>query len=137
MHLNSTVLNSGGMRHKNRLSPYNEGVTDGLPFLLLVFCTRSLRQSGTGYIERQVQNLLLSRGNGLPGISEACYTLKNDRKNLDNRILQIRNERDLFLFNTHLQLAEEDGTSKSSQQMKKTRRLSDYGRTSGGLPRPK
>ena len=35
----------------------------------------------------------------------SLYTLKNDRKNLDNRIQQIRNKRDLFLFNTHLQLA--------------------------------
>ena len=47
------------------------------------------------------------------------YTLKNDRKNLDNRIQQIRNERDLFLFNTHLQLAEEDGTIQSLRQQMK------------------
>lgn len=49
----------------------------------------------------------------------SLYTLKNDRKNLDNRIQQIRNERDLFLFNTHLQLAEEDGTIQSLRQQMK------------------
>ena len=49
----------------------------------------------------------------------SLYTLKNDRKNLDNRIQQIRNKRDLFLFNTHLQLAEEDGTIQSLRQQMK------------------
>ncbi|EDY94755.1 hypothetical protein BACPLE_03165 [Phocaeicola plebeius DSM 17135] len=49
----------------------------------------------------------------------SLYTLKNDRKNLDNRIQQIRNERDLFLFNTHFQLAEEDGTIQSLRQQMK------------------
>lgn len=49
----------------------------------------------------------------------SLYTLKNDRKNLDNRIQQIRNERDLFLFNTHLQLTEEDGTIQSLRQQMK------------------
>ena len=37
MHLNSTALNSGGMKHKNRLSPYNERGCRRVTFLLLVF----------------------------------------------------------------------------------------------------
>lgn len=50
----------------------------------------------------------------------SLYTLKNDRKKLDNQLQKIQNERDLFLFHTQLQVAEEDGTIQSlRQQMKK------------------
>lgn len=49
----------------------------------------------------------------------SLYTLKNDRKNLDNRLQRIQNERDLFLFHTHLQLAEEDGAIQNLRQQMK------------------
>lgn len=50
----------------------------------------------------------------------SLYTLKNDRRKLDNQLQKIQNERDLFLFHTQLQVAEEDGTIQSlRQQMKK------------------
>ncbi len=50
----------------------------------------------------------------------SLYTLKNDRKKLDNQLQKIQNGRDLFLFHTQLQVAEEDGTIQSlRQQMKK------------------
>lgn len=50
----------------------------------------------------------------------SLYTLKNDRKKLDNQLQKIQDERDLFLFHTQLQVAEEDGTIQSlRQQMKK------------------
>lgn len=50
----------------------------------------------------------------------SLYTLKNDRKKLDNQLQKIQNERDLFLFHTQLQVAEENGTIQSlRQQMKK------------------
>lgn len=50
----------------------------------------------------------------------SLYTLKNDRKKLDNQLQKIQNERDSFLFHTQLQVAEEDGTIQSlRQQMKK------------------
>lgn len=39
----------------------------------------------------------------------SLYTLKNDKRKLDTQYQQIESNRDLFLFNTRLQLAEEDG----------------------------
>ena len=49
----------------------------------------------------------------------SLYTLKNDRKKLDNQLQKIQSERDLFLFHTHLQLAEEDGTIQTLRQQMK------------------
>ena len=54
----------------------------------------------------------------------SLYTLKNDRRKLDNQLQKIQNERDLFLFHTQLQVAEEDGTIQSlRQQMKKDEKI--------------
>ena len=40
----------------------------------------------------------------------SLYTLKNDRRKLDTEQLQIASKRDVFLLNTHLQLAERGGS---------------------------
>lgn len=47
------------------------------------------------------------------------YTLKNDKRKLDTRRLQIESNRDLFLFNTRLQLAEQDGILLALQKQMK------------------
>ena len=39
----------------------------------------------------------------------SLYTLKNDRKNIDNRMQQIDTERELFIFNTRLKMKEQEG----------------------------
>lgn len=39
----------------------------------------------------------------------SLYTLKNDKRKLETQRQQIQTQKDLFLFNTHLQLAEEEG----------------------------
>lgn len=49
----------------------------------------------------------------------SLYTLKNDRRKLDTERQQIQSNRDLFLFNTHLQLAEQDGNISTLQQQMK------------------
>ncbi|WP_303179655.1 TolC family protein [uncultured Butyricimonas sp.] len=49
----------------------------------------------------------------------SLYTLKNDKRKLDTERQQVQSNRDLFLFNTRLQVAEEDGNiSALRQQMK-------------------
>lgn len=49
----------------------------------------------------------------------SLYTLKNDRRKLDTERQQIQSNRDLFLFNTRLQLAEQDGHISTLQQQMK------------------
>lgn len=50
----------------------------------------------------------------------SLYTLKNDRRKLDTEQLQIASKRDVFLLNTHLQLAEQEGAIHAlRQQMEK------------------
>lgn len=57
---------------------------------------------------------------------------------LDNQLQKIQSERDLFLFHTHLQLAEEDGTIQTlRQQMKEDEEIIRLRKTSGFLPKPK
>ena len=49
----------------------------------------------------------------------SLYTLKNDKRKLDTEKQRIESNRDLFLFNTRLQVAEKDGTiSALRKQMK-------------------
>ena len=118
MHLNSTVLNYGGMKHKNRPSLYNERDYRRVTFLLFsLFAQGAYGNPGLDILKDKFRTYYLV-GARFTWNFGSLYTLKNDRKNLDNRIQQIRNERDLFLFNTHLQLAEEDGTIQSSSPAK-------------------
>lgn len=49
----------------------------------------------------------------------SLYTLKNDKQKLDTQRQQIENNRNLFLFNTHLKLAEQDGKINTLQQQMK------------------
>lgn len=44
------------------------------------------------------------------------YTLKNDKHKLDTEQQQIASQRDLFLLNTHLQLAEQEGAIRTLHQ---------------------
>lgn len=46
----------------------------------------------------------------------SLYTLKNDRRKLETERRQIASNRDLFLFNTRLQLAEQDGKLNALQR---------------------
>ena len=49
----------------------------------------------------------------------SLYTLKNDKQKLDTQRQQIESNRNLFLFNTHLKLAEQDGKINTLQQQMK------------------
>lgn len=49
----------------------------------------------------------------------SLYTLRNDRQKLDTQRQQIESNRDLFLFNTRLKLAEQDGKINTLQQQMK------------------
>jgi len=49
----------------------------------------------------------------------SLYTLKNDKQKLDTQRQQIESNRNLFLFNTHLKLAEQDGKINALQQQMK------------------
>ncbi len=49
----------------------------------------------------------------------SLYTLKNDRRKLDTERQQVESNRDLFLFNTRIQLAEQDGNVNALQQQMK------------------
>ena len=89
-----------------------------------------VRQKGlqTGYMPRF--SLFAQGGYGNPGLNflkdkfepfyvvgarlswkfGSLYTLKNDRRKLEVERESVETERDLFLFNTRLQIAEQDGT---------------------------
>lgn len=49
----------------------------------------------------------------------SLYTPKNDKQKLDTQRQQIESNRNLFLFNTHLKLAEQDGKINALQQQMK------------------
>ena len=50
----------------------------------------------------------------------SLYTLRNDRRQLDNERLKIESNRNLFLFNTRMQLTQQDETVRTlREQMKK------------------
>lgn len=49
----------------------------------------------------------------------SLYTLKNDKQKLDTQRQQIESNRNLFLFNTHLKLTEQDGKINTLQQQMK------------------
>ena len=50
----------------------------------------------------------------------SLYTLRNDRRQLDNERLKIESNRNLFLFNTRIQLTQQDETVRTlREQMKK------------------
>lgn len=49
----------------------------------------------------------------------SLYTLKNDRKKIETEQRQIQTNRDVFLFNTRLQIAEQDGTIQALEQQMK------------------
>ena len=50
----------------------------------------------------------------------SLYTLKNDKRKFTTERQRIQSNRDLFLFNTHLQLAEQQGVISALQKQMKT-----------------
>lgn len=50
----------------------------------------------------------------------SLYTLKNDKRKFTTERQRIQSNRDLFLFNTHLQLAEQQGVITALQKQMKT-----------------
>lgn len=46
----------------------------------------------------------------------SLYTLKNDKRKIENNIRQIDTERELFLFNTRLRMREQEGSLKTLEQ---------------------
>ena len=57
--------------------------------------------------------LIILQASGFRGISGSLYTLKNDRRVIENKRKQLDNNRMCFFFNTRLEMTQQDQSIRS------------------------